>query len=76
MATEEEQDTSVTRDIKTPFSDETLQHFKDLILEKRDAAHDDVNRMKSQLADAREQSENDTAYSHHMADAGTDAMER
>ena len=32
--------------------------------------------MKSQLVDSREQSENDTAYSHHMADAGTDAMER
>lgn len=64
------------RGVKSPYSDDILAHFKDLILEKRDAAHDDVNRMRSQLADAREQSENDTAYSHHMADAGTDAMER
>lgn len=64
------------RGVKSPYSDDILAHFKELILEKRDAAHDDVNRMRSQLADAREQSENDTAYSHHMADAGTDAMER
>ncbi|MDA1027864.1 MAG: molecular chaperone DnaK [Bacteroidetes bacterium] len=64
------------RGVKSPYSDDVLAHFKELILEKRDAAHDDVNRMRSQLADAREQSENDTAYSHHMADAGTDAMER
>jgi DnaK suppressor protein len=64
------------RGVQTPFSDEVLNHFKELILEKREAAHEDVNRMRAQLVDAREQSENDTAYSHHMADAGTDAMER
>ena len=32
--------------------------------------------MRAQLEDAREQAENDTAYSFHMADAGTDAMDR
>ena len=76
METEEYDDTPVAKDMKSPFSDEMLQHFKNLILEKREAAHDDVNRMKSQIVDSREQSENDNAYSHHMADAGTDAMER
>jgi RNA polymerase-binding protein DksA len=60
----------------TPFSDEELDFFRNLILEKRTAAHEDVDRMRNQLADAREQAENDTAYSFHMADAGTDAMER
>jgi len=60
----------------TPFTDEELEHFRKLILEKREAALEDIERMRSQLADAREQSENDTAYSFHMADAGTDAMER
>ena len=76
METEEFEDTQEIKDVKSPYSDEMLQYFKDLILEKRDAAHEDANRMKSQLVDSREQSENDTAYSHHMADAGTDAMER
>ncbi len=64
------------KNIVTPFSEEVLDHFKVLIQEKREAAHEDVGRMRSQLADSREQAENDTAYSHHMADAGTDAMER
>lgn len=60
----------------TPYKDADLEHFKTLILDKRDKATEDVERMRAQLADAREQAENDTAYSFHMADAGTDAMER
>jgi len=61
---------------KTPFSDEQLLHFHGLLLEKRAAATEDIDRMKASLADAREHSGSDTAYSVHMADAGTDAMER
>lgn len=61
---------------KTPFSDEELEHFKNLILERRRTATEDIERMRMQLKDSREQAENDTAYSFHMADAGTDAMER
>jgi DnaK suppressor protein len=61
---------------KTPFTDEELQYFAGLIEDRRVAAVEDVERMRAQLEDAREQAENDTAYSFHMADAGTDAMER
>ncbi len=61
---------------KTPFTDEELEHFKALILERRRQAVEDIERMRLQLQDSREQAENDTAYSFHMADAGTDAMER
>lgn len=61
---------------KTSFTDEELEHFRQLILERRRAAMDDIDRMKTQLADAQDQVESDTAYSFHMADAGTDAMER
>lgn len=61
---------------RTPFSDEELEEFRLLILKKRREALDDIESMKAQLANAREQAENDTAYSFHMADAGTDAMER
>ena len=60
----------------TPFSDKELAHFKELILEKRHSAIEDIERMHLQLEDSREQAENDSAYSFHMADAGTDAMER
>lgn len=62
--------------VVSPFNDAELDYFKDLILDKRQKAVEDVDRMRAQLADAREQAENDTAYSFHMADAGTDAMER
>jgi DnaK suppressor protein len=61
---------------QSPFSQEELQYFHDLLVEKRSAAVEDIERMRAQLEDAREQAENDTAYSFHMADAGTDAMER
>ena len=60
----------------TPFTDEELEHFKHLILDKRHSAVEDIERMHLQLEDSREQAENDSAYSFHMADAGTDAMER
>ena len=60
----------------TPFSDEELEHFRTIILKKREAAHEDKQRMQLQIQDSREQAANDSAYSHHMADAGTDAMER
>ncbi|PIQ63593.1 MAG: molecular chaperone DnaK [Bacteroidetes bacterium CG12_big_fil_rev_8_21_14_0_65_60_17] len=60
----------------SPFSKKELAYFQELVEKKKKAAQEDVERMRGQLADAREQSENDTAYSFHMADAGTDAMER
>lgn len=61
---------------RTPFSDEELEEFRQLILKKRREAVEDIESMKAQLANARDHAENDTAYSFHMADAGTDAMER
>ena len=76
MEAEDQKGKKAVKGVKSPFTDDVLRHFESLIKQKRDAAHEDVKRMHSQLADAREQSENDTAYSHHMADAGTDAMDR
>ncbi len=60
----------------TPFTDEELAHFRALIMAKRAHAIEDINSMHLQIEDSREQAENDSAYSFHMADAGTDAMER
>lgn len=62
--------------IKTPFSAKELAYFQELIVEKRAAAQEDIDRMQALLEDAREAGQNDSAYSFHMADAGTDAMER
>ena len=67
---------SATAERTTPFSTKELEYFKRLILDKRHNAVEDIERMRIQLKDSREQAENDSAYSFHMADAGTDAMER
>lgn len=67
---------ATTNAVKSPFSAKELEHFKQIILKRRIAAIEDIDRLRTQLQDAREQAENDTAYSFHMADAGTDAMER
>ncbi len=58
----------------TPFSDEELEQFRQLIDEKRQQALEEIDSMRAQIDDARE-NEGDSAYSFHMADAGTDAME-
>jgi len=60
---------------RTPFSDEELEEFRELILRKRTEALEEVENLRTQLEDSREH-EGDSAYSFHMADAGTDAMER
>ena len=60
----------------TPFDDDVLAYFRELILDKRMRALEDVTKMQAQIKDSRDRSESDSAYSFHMADAGTDAMER
>jgi DnaK suppressor protein len=60
----------------SPLTAEDLSFFENLLLDRRRTAVEEIESMRAQLEDAREQSENDTAYSFHMADAGTDAMER
>jgi RNA polymerase-binding protein DksA len=61
---------------KTPFSDEELEHFRELILQRRREAKAEIEQMRKQIEDAKEQADDNTAYGIHMADAGTDAMER
>jgi DnaK suppressor protein len=62
-------------DRRTPFSDAELAEFRALIEAKRRHALDDVELMRARLKDDREAG-GDTAYSLHMADAGSDAEER
>lgn len=64
-----------TPERRTPFTEAELEEFRQLILKKRADAMEDVDSLRAQIEDAREQ-ESDSAYSFHMADAGTDAMER
>ena len=61
---------------KSPFSDKELEYFEGLILERRKSALDDIESMRNQLSESSDQADGDSAFSFHMADAGTDAMER
>ena len=65
---------STTAERRSPFSDAELEEFRQLIEEKREAAIAEIEDMRQQVADARE-GDTDGAYSFHMADSGTDAME-
>ena len=55
-----------------------LKHFKQLIMEKKTQVSQDMEELHrvSRSEDAQESSEDRSAYSLHMADRGTDAMER
>lgn len=61
---------------RTPFSDEELEHFKELLLNRRREAKEEIEQMREQINEAKEQADDNSAYGVHMADAGTDAMER
>lgn len=61
---------------ETPFSDEELEHFKELLLQRRREAKQEIDQMRGQIDEAKEQAGDNSAYGVHMADAGTDAMER
>lgn len=59
-----------TTDRRTPFSDAELDEFRALIESKRDKALAEVDGMRTRL---KEEADGDSAFSLHMADAGTDA---
>lgn len=61
---------------KTPYSDEDLEYFRGIILSKKAEAERDLEMLQGSLRDSMESSGDDSAYSYHMADAGTDAQER
>ena len=59
------------------MNDQDLQYFKNLLLEKKSAANDTLAEFDRISHDAGQESSDDrSAYSLHMADRGTDAMER
>ena len=61
-----------------PLSNEDLDYFKNLLIRKRDEALSDLGELESSSRDkdAKGSTEDRSTYSLHMADHGTDAMER
>jgi DnaK suppressor protein len=60
----------------SPYNDEELEYFRQIIIKKRDAAEDELETLQRSLRESMENSSDESAYSFHMADAGTDAQER
>jgi DnaK suppressor protein len=67
---------SKTKERISPYNDEELEYFREIILKKRDEAEQELNALQSTLRESMENSSDESAYSFHMADAGTDAQER
>lgn len=60
----------------SPYSDEELEYFREIILKKRAAAEEEMDALQRSLRESNENNSDESAYSFHMADAGTDAQER
>lgn len=64
------------KDRVSPYSNKELEYFRDIILKKREEAEQELESLQSNLRDSMENASDESAYSFHMADAGTDAQER
>lgn len=60
----------------SPYSDEELEYFREIIIKKRDEAEKELTTLQNLLRESMENASDESAYSFHMADAGTDAQER
>jgi len=60
----------------SPYNDEELEYFRQIIIKKREETEQDLEMLQNSLRDSMESSTDDSAYSFHMADAGSDAQER
>lgn len=67
---------SKSPDRVSPYNDEELKYFKQIILDKRDEAEQELTTLQNLLRESMENASDESAYSFHMADAGTDAQER
>lgn len=60
----------------SPYNDKELEYFREIIVKKRDEAEQELESLQNSLRDSMENASDESAYSFHMADAGTDAQER
>lgn len=60
----------------SPYNDDELEYFRQIIIKKRDEAEQELDSLQTSLRESMENASNESAYSFHMADAGTDAQER
>ena len=61
---------------KTYLTDEELEHFKQLLLKRREEVLRDLDILRSSISDENVEDSINSNYSMHMADHGTDTMDR
>ncbi len=76
MASGNKKDNDSKQERVSPYSDKELEYFRDIIIKKRDEAEKELESLQNSLKDSMENASDESAYSFHMADAGTDAQER
>lgn len=60
----------------TPYSDEELEHFKQLLLEEREEALSDTESMGESLNEQNEMTEDFSSRDHHPGDLGSEEQEK
>jgi len=61
---------------KTPFSDDELDHFKDLLLEKRHEAKQELDELKESIENLADSEQDErSAATHHQGDIASDTEE-
>lgn len=66
-----------TTTIKSPFDEQTLQYFKELLLEKRREAEEQEEKIENNISNLNEADDADqSSIAHHMGDFGSDIEEK
>jgi RNA polymerase-binding protein DksA len=61
---------------KTYLNDEELEHFRQLLLKRREEVLRDLDILRSSLSEENVEDSINSNYSMHMADLGTESMDR
>ncbi len=62
--------------VETYLSTEELKHFEDILLKKRSEVLRDLDLLRASLSDENDEDSVNSSYSMHMADHGTETMDR
>lgn len=61
----------------SPFGEDTLQYFRELLLEKRQEAQEQADKIKSSISDSNDSDDADSSsITHHLGDVGTEIEEQ
>jgi len=71
-----EETKTITKEHISPYNNQELEYFRNIILDKRDEAIQELETLKGALQEEMDNTTTKTTYSSHMADVGTNVMEQ